>query len=95
VLEFAVEGQAVSVLFWRIKGPMGRAEAWVDDRAPVMLEAWFDADWGGYTPFQLVARDLAPGKHTLHLRLLEEHSPGSQGNEFQLRAVMTAGLPAH
>lgn len=91
LLEFSVQGEAVSVLFWRIKGPMGRAEAWVDDLAPVLLEGWFSADWGGYTPFQLVARDLASGKHTLHVRLLDERSPESTGNEFQLRAVMTAG----
>jgi len=78
-LEFAVEGEAISVLFWRIKGPMGRAEAWVDNREPVTLEAWFGADWGGYTPFQLIARDLAPGKHTLKLTVTGEHSERSTG----------------
>lgn len=91
VLEFEVAGEAVSVLFWKIKGPMGRAEAWVDDRKPVVLDAWYNADWGGYTSFQLVDRDLSPGKHILHIRLLEETDPGSTGHEFQLRAVMTAG----
>ena len=91
LLEFEVEGKAVSVLFWKIKGPMGRAEAWVDDGKPVELEAWFNADWGGYTSFQLVDRDLSPGKHTLHIRTLEEANPNSTGHEFQLRAVMTAG----
>lgn len=91
LLEFTVEGQAVSVLFWRIKGPMGHAQAWVDDRPRVTLEAWFSADWGGYTPFELIARDLAPGTHTLHVRLLSEKAPESNGYEFQLRAVMTAG----
>ena len=91
VLAFEVVGEAVSVLFWKIKGPMGRAEAWVDDREPVVLDAWYNADWGGYTSFQLVDRDLSPGKHTLHIRLLEEANPDSTGHEFQLRAVMTAG----
>jgi len=91
-LKFIVEGDAVSVLFWRIKGPMGRAEAWVDDREPVTLDGWFDAEWGGYTVFQLVGRDLGSGKHTLHIRLLDQANPGSAGHEFQLRAVMSAGL---
>lgn len=92
VLEFALEGKAVSMLFWKIKGPMGNAEAWVDDREPVILDAWFNADWGGYTSFHLVDRDLPSGKHTLYIRLLEEANPDSTGHEFQLRAVMTAGL---
>lgn len=91
VLAFEVAGEAVSVLFWKIKGPMGKAEAWVDDREPVVLDAWFNADWGGYTSFQLVDRGLIPGKHTLHVRLFEEADPESTGHEFQLRAVMTAG----
>ena len=90
-LTFTVSGDAVSVLFWRIKGGMGRAEAWMDDREPVLLEGWFSADWGGYTPFQLIARDLGPGPHTLHIRLLEEKHEESTGHDFQLRAVMTAG----
>jgi len=91
ILEFTLEANAVSVLFWRIKGPMGQVEAWVDDRPPAKLEAWFEADWGGYTPFQLIARDLGRGPHTLHIRLLHERHPQSTGNEFQVRAVMTAG----
>ncbi len=92
LLEFKVEGRAISVLFWRIKGPMGIADAWVDDRKPVSLDAWFSADWGGYTPFQLVARDLGPGSHTLHVRLRDDANPASTGHAFQLRAVMTAGV---
>lgn len=90
-LSFVLEGRAISVLFWRIKGAMGQAEAWVDDGPRVLLEAWFDADWGGYTPFQLVARDLGPGQHTLHVKLLETRHAQSTGNAFELRAVMTAG----
>ncbi|MCC6142469.1 MAG: SGNH/GDSL hydrolase family protein [Candidatus Hydrogenedentes bacterium] len=91
LLELTVEGDTISLLFWRIKGPMGRAQAWVDDGDAVMLEGWFDAEWGGYMPFQVIARGLGPGPHTLHIRHLDEASPGSTGHEFQVRAVMTAG----
>jgi len=89
-LEFPVEGRAVSLLFYRIKGAMGIAQAQVDDKPPVKMDAWFSADWGGYVPFQLVARDLAPGKHTLRVTLLNEKNPESTGNEFHINAVLLA-----
>ncbi len=89
-LEFPVEGKAVSLLFYRIKGAMGIAQARVDDQPPVKMDAWFSADWGGYVPFQLVARDLAPGKHTLRVTLLDEKNSESTGNEFHINAVLIA-----
>jgi lysophospholipase L1-like esterase len=92
VLEFEVEGTAIGVLFWRIKGSTGMAEAQVDDLAPVKMDGWFGATWGGYTPYQLVARDLKPGKHTLRIRVLDEKNAESGGHEFRVQAIMRAGL---
>ena len=92
VLEFEVQGQAISLIFYRIKGATGIAEAQVDDLEPVRMDAWFAADWGGYFPFQLVARDLMPGPHRLRIRLLQDRNPGSTGNEFRVQAVLVAGL---
>jgi lysophospholipase L1-like esterase len=89
-LEFDLEGRAVSLLFYRIKGAMGIAQAQIDDQPPVKMDAWFSADWGGYVPFQLVARDLAPGKHTLRVTLLGDKNPESTGNEFHINAVLIA-----
>ena len=80
-----------AVIFWRIKGPMGVAEAQVDDRPPVRLEAWFNAEWGGYTPFQMVARDLDSGKHRLRISLLEEKQEGSTGHRFEVHGIACAG----
>jgi hypothetical protein len=91
VLEFEVRAPTVSILFWRTKGPTGMAEAQVDDLPPVKVDAWFGADWGGYTPFQIVARDLAPGKHVLRIKVLPEKNPASTGHEFRLHAIMLAG----
>lgn len=90
-LEFEVEGTAISVVYWRIKRDMGMAEAQVDDHPPVKLPGWFEADWGGYAAWALVARDLAPGKHTLRIRVLEEKAEQSTGHRFQVQAVMAAG----
>ena len=90
-LEFKVEGRAVSLLFYRIKGAMGIARAQVDDQPPVTMDAWFAADWGGYAPFQLVARDLAPGPHNLRVTVLGDRNPESTGNEFHINAVLIAG----
>jgi lysophospholipase L1-like esterase len=90
-LEFKVEGRAVSLLFYRIKGAMGIARAQVDELPPVTMDAWFAADWGGYAPFQLVARDLAPGPHNLRVTVLGDRNPESTGNEFHINAVLIAG----
>jgi len=92
VLEFEVDASAVGVMFWRIKGDMGMAEVQVDDSPPVKVEAWFSADWGGYMPFQSVARDLKPGPHVLRVKLLETKNDASNGHEFRLHAIMLAGL---
>jgi hypothetical protein len=91
VLEFEVEGTAVSVSYYRIKGDMGVARAKVDDEAPVELQGWFEADWGGYSAWALVARDLLPGTHRLRVELLDKKADESAGHKFQLQAVMTAG----
>ena len=91
VLAFDVEGDVIGLLFYRIKGPMGIALAQVDDRPPVRAEAWFDADWGGYTPYQLVARDLGPGKHRLRITLSQDKQDGSDGNTFQVVGILIAG----
>ena len=92
VLEFDVEGTAIGLIFWRIKGPMGIAEAQVDDRPPVRLEAWFSADWGGYTPFQMVARDLGAGTHRLRISVLEQKQEGSEGHRFEVRGIACGGV---
>jgi len=92
VLECEVEGTAIGVVYYRIKGRMGMAEAWVDNGEPVRMNGWFEADWGGYSAFQLVARDLTPGRHTLRVRLLEDKAPESQGHLFKVQAVMAAGM---
>ena len=93
VIQFDVQGTAISLVFWRIKGDMGIAEAQVDDAPPVRLDAWFDADWGGYTPFQLIARNLAPGTHRLTVRLLDEKQEKSGGHRFEIHGIACAGCP--
>jgi hypothetical protein len=87
-----VEGTAISLVIYRIKGNMGIAEAQVDDGPVVKIDAWFRADWGGYMAFQLIARDLKSGKHQLRIKLLEERNAASQGSMFQIHAILKAGL---
>jgi len=90
-LEFEVEGTAISVVYWKIKRDMGMAEARADDRPPVTLDGWFNADWGGYASWALVARDLAPGKHRVRITVLDQKAEQSTGHRFQVQAVMAAG----
>jgi len=92
VLRIPFEGTTASISFWRIKRDMGIAEVSVDDGEARRLDAWFGADWGGYSVWELVARDLAPGKHTLNVKLLEDKAEQSNGHRFEVQAVMVAGV---
>ena len=91
VLELDVSGTAVSLVFHRIKRDMGIARASTDGGEPVDMDAWFNADWGGYSAWQLVARGLQPGTHRLRIELLDRKAEQSTGHTFELRAVMCAG----
>ncbi len=92
-LEFEVEGDSVYAVCFRIKGDMGMAEAIVDDRSPIKLDGWFEADWGGFFCPTMLGRDLGPGKHCVKIRLLDEKAEASQGHKFQLAVLMVGGRP--
>jgi len=94
VLQFEVTGTAISLIYYRIKGPTGVAQAQLDDGAPVKMNAWFNADWGGYSAYQLLARDLPQGKHRVRIELLQEKAEASEGHRFHVHAVLAAGIPA-
>ena len=91
-IEFDVEATCISIAHFKVKGPMGRAEVQIDDLAPVVLEGWFDADWGGYSHFVNIARDLPFRKHHIKIRVLDDKAEASTGYEFRIQAIMLAGL---
>jgi hypothetical protein len=91
VLEFEVAGRAILLMDWHLRGPMGQASVRVDDRPPVLREAWFDQTWGGYRQTTLLARDLSPGKHKVRVELQPEKNPQSSGHEFRVLGLGTAG----
>jgi len=90
-IEFEVTGQAILFMDWHLHGAMGQASVRVDDRLPMMREAWFDQTWGGYRQTTLLARDLSPGKHRVRVELLPENNPQSSGHEFRVLGLGTAG----
>lgn len=92
VLEFEVEGRTIFTSHYVIRGPMGRAKVTVDGAAPVTLEGWFDGTWGGYRQTNRIARDLPPGKHRLRFELSADKNAGSEGTEFRLLGLGTAGI---
>lgn len=92
-LVFEVEGTSIGLLYFRIKRNQGMASAQVDDRPPIKLQGWFDQDWGGYNAWQLLARGLPQGKHRVTITILDEQAEASDGHEFQVQALMAAGLP--
>lgn len=92
-LVFEVDAPTCELLFFRIRGGMGRAKVTVDGGAPQVLEAWFSGTWGGYTPTQLLWRDR-PGRHVVALEICGETSDAeTNGHAFELDAVLTT-VPA-
>ena len=94
VIEFEVAGQAVLLMDWHIRGPMGQATVRVDERPPVLREGWFDQTWGGYRQTTLLASDLGPGKHRVRIELMPEKNPQSGGHEFKVLGLGAAGVGA-
>jgi len=92
VIEFELEGQAILVTDWHIRGPFGKARMQVDDLPPVIRDAWYDQTWGGYRDTSFLACDLKPGKHRVRIELLEDKNPQSDGHQFRLIALGAAGV---
>ena len=94
VLEFDLEGTAIGLAYKKQQAGFGRASVSVDGGEPQTLEGYFPQDWGGgYTPFVLVGRDLAPSRHRLSITVLDEKAEESPGNAFEIHAIFSAGLP--
>ncbi len=55
VIQFEVAGQAILLMDWHFRGPMGQASVRVDDQPPVLREGWFDQTWGGYRQTTIAA----------------------------------------
>lgn len=92
VLEFEVKGTALGIVYHYTKADTGIVEITVDDRAPIKIDSYFASDWGaGFPRLQLIAQDLAPGSHTVKIKLLEEKNEKSAGNNFRLMALTAAG----
>jgi len=93
-IEFEIEGTAVLLMDWHIRGPMGKAKVQVDNRPPVVRDAWFEQTWGGYRQTTELARDLPQGKHCVAIEVLPEKNSQSTGHEYRVLGLGAAGLPA-
>jgi lysophospholipase L1-like esterase len=91
-IEFEIEGQAILLMDWHIRGPMGKAKVQVDDRPAVVRDAWFDQTWGGYRQTTELARGLAPGTHRVSLEILSTKNPQSPGREYRILGLGAAGV---
>jgi hypothetical protein len=91
-IEFEIEGRAILLMDWHIRGPMGKAKVQVDDRPAAVQDAWFDQTWGGYRQTIELTRDLPPGKHRVALEILPEKNPQSTGHEYRILGLGAAGV---
>lgn len=92
VIEFEVTGRVVFLTEYHVRGPMGKAKVQVDDLSPTVVDAWFEPTWGGWRCTHTIATGLHPGKHRVRVELLAERNPQSDGNQFMINAVGTAGV---
>lgn len=92
VIEFQVPGRWISLMFYRLRGGMGKAKVQVDGNPPMTLDGWFAGTWGGYRETTPLCNALPPGKHRVQIELLEEANPQSTGHEFRILGIGTAGV---
>jgi lysophospholipase L1-like esterase len=92
IIEFEVIGKAILTMHYVVRGPMGRARVTVDGGMPQDLEGWFDQTWGGYRQTKEIARQLNEGQHRVRFELLDEKQPQSNGHEFRILGLGTAGI---
>jgi lysophospholipase L1-like esterase len=91
-LVFTVDGNAVAVKYdKKFSTDRGRAEVWVDEGPHTVIDAFFTETWGTKPCFQLVEEGLPDGEHTLHVKILAEHDPQSNGNYLNILSVYKAG----
>lgn len=86
-----VEGTLIYLMAWRCRAPLGKARIQVDDRAPLVHDAWFDQTWGGWRQTLELARGLAPGKHRVTVEVLPDKHAESTGHEYRVLALGCAG----
>jgi lysophospholipase L1-like esterase len=91
-LVFMLDGNAIAVKYDKVfTDNRGRAEVWVDDGPHKVIDAFFTETWGTKPCFQLVEEGLPDGEHYMHIKILEEHDPLSNGNYVQILSVYKAG----
>ena len=87
---FEVEAASCSLLYFCINGPMGRAHVTVDGGAPICLDGWFAATWGGYTPIVQLWKNRS-GRHVVKVEIDGKTSDRkTNGHFFEIDAILTA-----
>jgi len=94
VVEFQVTGRWISLIYYRLRGTMGKVKVQLDECPPTTLDGWFVGTWGGYREIATLGDELPPGKHRVRVELLEETNPQSTGREFRILGIGSAGVNA-
>jgi acyl-CoA thioesterase-1 len=91
-MSFIVDGNAISVLYSRHNTTnRGCVEIWIDDMSHKTLDAYWTETWGPATVFALIEENLPDGQHTLHIKVIEDNSTGTDGHYFELLNILKAG----
>lgn len=91
-MSFIVDGNAISVLYSRHNTTnRGRVEVWIDDMDHKSLDAYWTETWGPATVFALIEENLPDGQHSLHIKVIEANSTGTNDHYFELLNILKAG----
>lgn len=90
-LKFELEGDTISLIYFRSPQNMGMLEVTLDNQKPVILDCCFANGWGDYWALNTLARGLNKGKHTVEIKLLSEKNPASNGYKAEIIAILEAG----
>jgi len=91
ILEFEISGETIFLSSWKIRGPVGKVSVSIDGGSAVIIDAWFDQTWGGYSYMVPIGKNLSPEKHKIRIELLQEKNEQSSGNEFRVLSVSSTG----
>jgi lysophospholipase L1-like esterase len=90
-LTFNFTGNAIGLTYSRFKDSIrGKADVWVDELPRKQFDSYWTETWGKGTSMLMVAEFLPSGKHTLHIKVSNENSPGSKGHWVEFYSIMKA-----
>lgn len=86
-MAFTTDAATLTLVYWKLHADFGRVRVTVDGKPLKTLDGWFSETWGGKAETCELFRDK-PGRHEVEIEVLNEKSAESNGNQFEVCAVL-------